>query len=139
MTPRSAPVEPWDDSRVIDHIVLSVSDLDRSKAFYAQAASHFAILKDAWRNYTMHARGVYAVEQAEMLFESTKDFMKKLALKAQYDRVQPEAHSSGRFGNPQPGYPQGQSANVYSVALDWLGGPTDAVLAGTFDRYAVLK
>jgi uncharacterized protein (DUF1501 family) len=29
--------------------------------------------------------------------------------------------------------------SLYSVALDWLGGPTEAVLGGTFDRYAVLR
>lgn len=29
--------------------------------------------------------------------------------------------------------------SLYSVALDWLGGPTDAVLGGNFDRYAVLR
>jgi len=29
--------------------------------------------------------------------------------------------------------------SLYSVALDWLGGPTDTVLGGTFDRYGVLK
>jgi uncharacterized protein (DUF1501 family) len=29
--------------------------------------------------------------------------------------------------------------SLYSVALDWLGGPTDAVLGATFDRYGVLR
>ena len=29
--------------------------------------------------------------------------------------------------------------SLYSVALDWLGGPTDSVLGGTFDRYAILR
>jgi uncharacterized protein (DUF1501 family) len=29
--------------------------------------------------------------------------------------------------------------SLYSVALDWLGGPTETVLGGTFDRYGVLK
>jgi uncharacterized protein (DUF1501 family) len=29
--------------------------------------------------------------------------------------------------------------SLYSVALDWLGGPTDSVLGGTFDRYGVLR
>jgi uncharacterized protein (DUF1501 family) len=29
--------------------------------------------------------------------------------------------------------------SLYSVALDWLGGPTDAVLGSTFDRYGVLR
>ena len=29
--------------------------------------------------------------------------------------------------------------SLYSVALDWLGGPTDAVLGATYDRYGVLR
>ena len=29
--------------------------------------------------------------------------------------------------------------SLYSVALDWLGGPTDAVLGGNFDRYGILR
>ncbi|MEO8697883.1 MAG: DUF1501 domain-containing protein [Acidimicrobiales bacterium] len=29
--------------------------------------------------------------------------------------------------------------SLYSVALDWLGGPADSVLGGNFDRYAILR
>ena len=29
--------------------------------------------------------------------------------------------------------------SLYGVALDWLGGPTDEVLGGTFDRYGILR
>jgi hypothetical protein len=47
--------------------------------FYAQAASHFGIFKDAWRNHTMHARGKYTEEEAERIFETVKAFMQKLA------------------------------------------------------------
>jgi hypothetical protein len=48
------------------------------------------------------------------------DFMKNLALKGQFDHVQPAANSNGRFTNTQPGYERGRSANVYSVALDFV-------------------
>jgi hypothetical protein len=54
-------------------------DCKEQQEFYAQAASHFGILKDAWRNYTMHARGSYTEEQAERIFENVKGFMEKLA------------------------------------------------------------
>jgi hypothetical protein len=57
----------------------SLPDCKEQKEFYAQAASHFGILKDAWRNYTMHVRGFYTEEQAERIFENTKGFMQKLA------------------------------------------------------------
>jgi uncharacterized protein (DUF1501 family) len=29
--------------------------------------------------------------------------------------------------------------SLYSVALDWLGGPTESVLGGSFDRFGVLR
>jgi hypothetical protein len=46
---------------------------------YSQAASHFAVLKDAWRNYTMHARGHHGEDEAEMIFLNVRGFMQKLA------------------------------------------------------------
>lgn len=54
-------------------------DCKEQQEFYAQTASHFGILKDAWRNYTMHVRGFYTEEQAERIFENVKGFMQKLA------------------------------------------------------------
>jgi hypothetical protein len=54
-------------------------DCKQQQEFYAQAASHFGVLKDAWRNYTMHARGFYTEEQAERMLENIKGFMQKLA------------------------------------------------------------
>lgn len=54
-------------------------DRKEQQEFYAQAATHFGILKDAWRNYTMHARGVYTEEAAEDIFNNVKSFMQKLA------------------------------------------------------------
>jgi hypothetical protein len=54
-------------------------DCKEQQTFYAQAASHFGILKDAWRNYAMHARGAYTEEQAVRIFESVKSFMQTLA------------------------------------------------------------
>jgi hypothetical protein len=54
-------------------------DCKEKQESYAQAASHFGILKDAWRNYTMHVRGVYTEDGAEQIFMSVKGFMQKLA------------------------------------------------------------
>jgi hypothetical protein len=59
----------------------SLPDCKDQQEFYAQAASHFAIFKDAWRNYTMHMRGKYTEDEAILLFENTKAFMQKLAEK----------------------------------------------------------
>ena len=57
----------------------ALPDCKLQQEFYAQAATHFGILKDAWRNYTMHVRGFYTEEQAERIFENVKGFMQKLA------------------------------------------------------------
>jgi uncharacterized protein (DUF1501 family) len=32
-----------------------------------------------------------------------------------------------------------ETRSLYAVALDWLGGPTDEILDGTFDRYDLLR
>ncbi len=57
----------------------ALPDCKEQQEFYSQAASHFGILKDAWRNYTMHARGKYTEEEAELIFQNVKGFMNKLA------------------------------------------------------------
>ena len=57
----------------------ALADCKEQQEFYAQVASHFAILKDAWRNYTMHARAKYTEEEAVRIFDNTKAFMQKLA------------------------------------------------------------
>jgi hypothetical protein len=62
-----------------DPVWKALPDCKERQEFYAQAASHFAILKDAWRNHTMHARGKYTQDEAESIFETVKAFMQKLA------------------------------------------------------------
>jgi len=57
----------------------ALPDCKEQQEFYAQAASHFAILKDAWRNFTMHGRGQYTEDEAERIFENVKGFMQQLA------------------------------------------------------------
>jgi hypothetical protein len=64
-----------------DAVWKSVADYKQQQEFYAQAAAQFGVLKDAWRNYTMHVRGFYTEEEAEQVFNSVKAFMQKLAVK----------------------------------------------------------
>jgi hypothetical protein len=54
-------------------------DWKNQQEFYSQAASHFMMLKDAWRNFTAHARGKYTDEEAEVLVLHVRAFMQKLA------------------------------------------------------------
>jgi hypothetical protein len=52
---------------------------DEQQEFYAQATSYLALTKDAWRNHAMHVRGKNTQDEAELIFESVKAFMQKLA------------------------------------------------------------
>ena len=66
-----------------DPVWKALPDCKEQQEFYAQAASHFGILKDAWRNHTMHVRGKYTEDEAERIFENVKAFMQKLAERIQ--------------------------------------------------------
>lgn len=49
--------------------------------FYAQIASHFMFLKDAWRNNVVHRREKYTEEETKHIMENVRAFMQKLATK----------------------------------------------------------
>lgn len=60
----------------------ALPDVKDLQEYYSQAASHFVILKDAWRNYTAHARGKYTEKEASDIFTAVGAFMQKLAARA---------------------------------------------------------
>jgi hypothetical protein len=64
-----------------DPVWKALPDCKGQQEFYAQAASHFGVLKDAWRNYTMHSRGKYTEHEAEQILSTVKSFVCKLAEK----------------------------------------------------------
>ena len=47
--------------------------------FFAEAATHFRLVKNAWRNHAMHGRDKYTEEQAEGIYESVRSFMRHLS------------------------------------------------------------
>ena len=47
--------------------------------FYAQAVSYLGITKEAWRNYTAHARGKFTPEEAKQMLANVKLFMQKVS------------------------------------------------------------
>lgn len=49
--------------------------------FYAQAVSYLGITKEAWRNYTAHARGKFTQEEAKQMLESVKLYMQRISLR----------------------------------------------------------
>ena len=77
---------------VIEQIQKRIEDIGKGKnkplgwtkddqEFYSQIASHFFILKEAWRNYTAHARGNYTEAEAEEIMRNTRSFMQRLTEK----------------------------------------------------------
>jgi len=66
-----------------DPVWKALPDCKEQQEFFAQAASFFALLKDAWRNQTMHARAKYTEDEAERIFDTVKAFMQKLAERLQ--------------------------------------------------------
>jgi hypothetical protein len=49
--------------------------------FYAEAATHFRMVKNAWRNHTMHLKEHYDEERAKAVLNNVSDFMRHLATK----------------------------------------------------------
>jgi hypothetical protein len=47
--------------------------------FFAEAATHFRLVKNAWRNHAAHARVKYTPEEADEIFRSVRSFMRHLA------------------------------------------------------------
>lgn len=54
-------------------------DWKDEQEFFSQACSYFMVIKNAWRNYTAHARGKYTDDEAETLIINVRGFMQKLA------------------------------------------------------------
>jgi hypothetical protein len=61
--------------------LVAQADWRDRQEFYSQPASHFIILKNAWRNFTMHDNAKYTEAEAEQIFSNTRAFMQKLAEK----------------------------------------------------------
>jgi hypothetical protein len=55
------------------------ADIIANQLALSGLAVHFRFLKDAWRNFAMHADAVYNEPQAEGCWRATRDFMTQLA------------------------------------------------------------
>jgi len=83
----AVPADHTNWHNIIEQIEAKVRDLSKTKPknwkqdqeFYSQAASYFLVIKDAWRNYTAHARGRYDSDEAFRVMNNVCGFMKKLA------------------------------------------------------------
>jgi hypothetical protein len=74
---------------IIEGIEKAVRGMDKDPArpadwkdqqeFFSGAATHFMFVKDAWRNFVAHGRDKSTEEEAEVVFNSVRGFMQKLA------------------------------------------------------------
>jgi hypothetical protein len=61
---------------------------DVDEPIYSEAATHFHMLKNAWRNHAMHSKQAYTTEKAQQIYDSVSAFMAHLAEKL----PQPKGH-----------------------------------------------
>jgi hypothetical protein len=81
------PFERRNWENIINDIEAKIKDIDKGNAkadwkkkqFYSEVAVEFRYFKNAWRNHVVHARTTYDEEQAEKIFDHTKQFMAYLA------------------------------------------------------------
>jgi hypothetical protein len=83
--------------RVINDIQKAIGEIDKApnrptnwrddREFYSQCASHFRVIKDAWRNYTAHARGKYDADECSDILTGVRAFMQKLATRLRDEGV----------------------------------------------------
>lgn len=76
-------------NKLIDGIKVGIAGIEKAKIkplswrgdreFYSQAASHFDVLKDGWRNYTAHGRASFGEDDARRMMENVIGFMDKIS------------------------------------------------------------
>jgi hypothetical protein len=70
-------------------------------------------------NAALNASLISKVVQSTVTIGTRWDFMRKAALKLQFDRVSVGSGSTGTFRNLQPGYQLGGKVNLFSAAVDF--------------------
>jgi hypothetical protein len=61
-----------------------------------------------------------APQQATVSLGARWDFLRNAALKVQYDHVRLDEESRGTFGNIQPGFRNGSTVRIFSIAVDFV-------------------
>lgn len=67
--------------KIIEQRKRKPKDWKSRRQFYSEVATDFRFLKDAWRNYAMHARQKYSMKEARNIYNHVDSFMQHLALK----------------------------------------------------------
>jgi hypothetical protein len=65
--------------RALPQAAVKPPDWKSKQEQYSQIANSFMFFKDAWRNYTAHARGKYTEDEADSIYRNVRSFMQSLA------------------------------------------------------------
>lgn len=65
--------------REMPKVALKAPDWKEKQEKYSQVASSFMFFKDAWRNYTAHARGKYTEDESDAIYRNVRSFMQGIA------------------------------------------------------------
>ena len=65
--------------RALPQAAVKPPDWKQKQEQYSQTANNFMFFKDAWRNYTAHARGKYTDDEADSIYRNVRSFMQGLA------------------------------------------------------------
>jgi hypothetical protein len=77
--------EQWD--QIINQIDAKIREITRrshgkaDEQWYSEAASHFRLIKNAWRNHAQHLHERYDEERAMAIYDSVRHFLRHLATK----------------------------------------------------------
>jgi hypothetical protein len=64
--------------RDMPKVVVKTPDWKEKQEKYSQLANNFMFFKDAWRNYTAHARGKYTEDESDAIYRNVRSFMQGL-------------------------------------------------------------
>jgi hypothetical protein len=64
--------------REMPKAAVKAADWKEKQEKYSQLVSSFMFFKDAWRNYTAHARGKYTEDEADAIYRNVRSFMQGL-------------------------------------------------------------
>jgi hypothetical protein len=67
--------------KAIEKLKRKPKDWKKNRQFYSEAATDFRFIKDAWRNYAMHARQKYTEQEAKDIYDHISSFMRHLSTK----------------------------------------------------------
>lgn len=64
--------------REMPNAKVKATDWKEKQEKYSQLANNFMFFKDAWRNYTAHARGKYTEDESDAIYRNVRSFMQGL-------------------------------------------------------------